>query len=99
LYIIYETRNGPGSLPGYPSPSTLAKHPDEGDEGWRVGRDNAILTEPTSSHEKCLKTRTPSPSMAVPPPHLRGLPGIGPRRPGAISGVRDGAKHPRRGLC
>src|SRR6266498_4015159 len=24
---------------------------------WWVGRDNAILTEPTPSHENCLKTR------------------------------------------
>jgi len=24
---------------------------------WWVGRDNAILAEPTSSQEKCLKTR------------------------------------------
>ena len=36
--------------------------------GALPGRENAILTEPTSSHAECLKTRR------LPPPHLHELP-------------------------
>jgi hypothetical protein len=44
----------------------------------QAGQDKAILTEPTSSQEKCLKTRTPSLRAAVPPPWpRRTLSGIG----------------------
>ena len=38
-------------------------------EYWWVGRENAILPEPTPSHAKCLKTRTPrsgSPTTMAP---------------------------------
>src|ERR1051325_2465704 len=34
---------------------------------WWPGRDNAIVTETTSSRVKCPKTRTLSPRTAVPP--------------------------------
>jgi hypothetical protein len=47
----------------------VAWHPDE---GWWVGRDDATLPEPTSSHTNCLKTRR------LPPPRpRRTLPGFG----------------------
>jgi len=35
----------------------VRKRPTAGVTRWWAGRDNATLTEPTSSHTNCLKTR------------------------------------------
>src|SRR5215212_2130081 len=42
---------------------------------WWVGRDNASLPEPTSSHEHCLTARRACArrAVAVPPPHLHSI--------------------------
>jgi hypothetical protein len=50
VVIAADARPAPHALYGVP----VAKHPDE---GWWAGREDAALTEPTSSHETCLKTR------------------------------------------
>jgi len=36
---------------------SFVKRPTAGVTRWWVGRDNAALAEPTSSHANCLKTR------------------------------------------
>ena len=47
----------------------LRGHPDEGDEGWWVGRDNAVLTEPALSHESRPKKRARKAPTTIPALH------------------------------
>ncbi len=63
IHIVHRTARGvrcqlePDHMPCERSSCFVFRRPTASVTRWWVGRDNAILTEPTSSHTNCLKTR------------------------------------------
>ena len=63
IHIVHRTARGvrcqlePDFMPCERSSCIFSRRPTVCVTRWWVGRDNATLTEPTSSHAKCLKTR------------------------------------------